>query len=298
MTLSVKIGNLTLQNPVLLASGTCGTQLKNFTNLSKLGAIITKSITLAPTIGNSPPRIAETPSGMLNSIGLENPGVDNFIVQNLSEWLTPGIPVIASIAGNTIEEYIKVIEKLEPTEVAGFEINISCPNVQEGIEFCKFPQSTQKLVKTIRRSTAKPIIIKLSPNVGSLEPIVIAVQSEGADAISLINTVYGMKVELESRKATLGNIIGGLSGPCIKPIALYYVYKASQVCKIPIIGIGGIMNAKDALEFIVTGATAVEIGTATIVNPNAGVEIVDGILNYCEQNNIEDIQKLIGCREF
>ncbi|MBI4721876.1 MAG: dihydroorotate dehydrogenase [Candidatus Stahlbacteria bacterium] len=295
--LSVKIGELELQNPVILASGTCGVEIAQFTNLSKIGAIITKSITLEPRLGNLPPRTVETCGGMLNSIGLENLGVREFISYKLKEWLELGIPVIASVAGKTQDEYLEVIKMLEPTNISGFEINISCPNV-EGVEFCKYPNIVKELTYAIKGVTSKAVIVKLSPNVSNIQAVAIAAEQGGADAISLINTIYGLKVDVESRNSMLGGVTGGLSGPCIKPVALYYVYKVSQVCKIPIIGMGGIMSTCDALEFIIVGATAIEIGTSTFVNPNTAAEIVVGIEDYCMQHKIDSIQKLIGTRKF
>ncbi len=295
--LSIKIGELELKNPVILASGTCGTELAKFTDLKKIGAIITKSVTLDPMLGNLPPRTVEVCGGMLNSIGLENPGVHQFISKKLPEWLALGIPVIASVAGKTKEEYVEVIEKFESTEVSGFEINVSCPNVK-GVEFGKDPDALLELTREIKRVTKKPVIIKLSPNVSDIQVVALAAEQGGANAISLINTIYGLKIDLADRTSMLGNITGGLSGPCIKPVALYYVYKASKVCKIPMIGMGGITNTQDALEFLVIGASAVEIGTWNFVNPNIGTEIVDGIENYCTQNGIEGIKELIGSRRF
>lgn len=298
MNLSVSIAGIKLKNPVILASGTCGIEQANFTDFSQLGSIITKSVTLDSTVGNSPPRVAETYCGMLNSIGLENPGAESFIANKLPLWLKYEIPVIVSVAGKTQNEYREIIEKFDSTPVAGFEINVSCPNVEHGIEFCKDANNLGKLCSTIRKVTTKPIIIKLSPNVTDIQSIALSAENNGADAISLINTLHGLKVDLETKNAVLGNVTGGLSGPCIKPVALYCVYKVSQVCKIPIIGLGGIMNAEDALEFIVTGATAVQIGTANFVNPNAGVEIANGIKEYCEKHQIPGIKSLVKTRKF
>ncbi|MCK4352369.1 dihydroorotate dehydrogenase [candidate division WOR-3 bacterium] len=299
MNLSIKIGNLRLKNPVILASGTSGPEQKEFTNLKKLGAIITKSITPMSTIGNPLPRTVETSTGMLNSIGIENPGAQKFIEEKLPGFLSLNIPVIVSVAGKTQDEYIEVIKRFENTPVSGFEINVSCPNVKKGsIEFGKEPQVLEELTSKMRKATSKPIIIKLSPNVSNIQSLALAAENEGADAISLINTIYGLKINLETKLSELGSITGGLSGPCVKPVALYYVYKVSQVCKIPIIGIGGIMTTQDALEFIVTGASAIELGTVNFVNPNAGVEILSGIKNYCERQGIKSLKKLIGSRNF
>ncbi|MFA5032063.1 MAG: dihydroorotate dehydrogenase [bacterium] len=298
MDLSVNIAGIELKNPVILASGTCGLEQAKFTDFSRLGAIITKSVTLDSNIGNPPPRVAETHCGMLNSIGLENPGTEKFIANKLPLWLKYNTPVIISVAGKSQKEYIEVIEMFESTPVSGFEINVSCPNVEHGIEFCKDANNLGRLCSAIKKVTTKLVIIKLSPNVTDIQAIALSAENNGADAISLINTVHGLKVDLETKSAVLGKITGGLSGPCIKPVALSCVYKVSLVCKIPIIGMGGIMNAEDALEFIVTGASAIEIGTANFVNPNAGIEIINGMEKYCEKHKIPDIKSLIKSRKF
>jgi len=297
--LSIKIGNLKLKNPVMLASGTCGPEQAKFAKLEKIGAIITKSVTLNPTIGNLPPRTTETVGGMLNSIGLENPGTEKFIQDKLPDYLALNTPVIVNVAAQSQEGYITVARKLNDTDISGFEINVSCPNVKGlGVEFGKDPQVLEELTSKIRKATSKPIIIKLSPNVTDIQPLAHAAENGGADAVSLINTLYGLKINLETKTPELGNITGGLSGPCIKPVALYYVYKVAQVCKIPVIGIGGIINYKDALEFLVIGASAIQIGTANFFNPNTGPEIAAGIKNYCEQQGVKNIQELIGSRKF
>jgi dihydroorotate dehydrogenase (NAD+) catalytic subunit len=295
--LNVKIGDLELKNPVMLASGTCSLDLRKFTDLSKVGAVITKSVTLEPRLGNLPPRTAETCGGMLNSIGIENPGVNEFMARRLPQWLEIGVPVIVSVAGRTEDEYVEIVTRLDQTEVGAFEINVSCPNV-EGVEFCKNPQLLKELVAATRKATEKTLIVKLSPNVSNMQEVALTAEQAGADAVSLINTIYGLKIDLETRTSMLGATTGGLSGPCIKPTALYYVYKVSQVCKIPIIGLGGIMNVQDALEFLVVGATAVQIGTATFVNPDTAINVVQGIRQYCQDEGIESVQELIGSRKF
>lgn len=277
----VNIGSLSLKNPVILASGTCSPDLQKFTDLSKLGAVVTKSVTLNPKIGNPPPRTVETPCGMLNSIGLENPGVEKFKKEILPDYIKYADKTICSVSGETLSEYVEVVKRLNDTDVDGFEINVSCPNVERGgIEFGKDEKIVHQVTKSIKAVTKKPIIIKLSPNVSDIESIAKAAESGGADGISLINTLYGMAIDINTKKPKLGNITGGLSGPCIKPIALYYVYKVAKVVKIPVIGIGGIMNTEDAIEFFIAGATAIEIGTANFVNPNTGIEIVKGLAKY------------------
>lgn len=277
----VNIGSLSLKNPVILASGTCSPDLQKFTDLSKLGAVVTKSVTLNPKTGNPPPRTVETPCGMLNSIGLENPGVEKFKIDMLLDYIKYADKTICSVSGETPDEYVEVVKKLNDTDVDGFEINVSCPNVERGgIEFGKDEKIVYEITKSIKSATKKPIIIKLSPNVSDIESIAKAAESGGANGISLINTLYGMTIDINTKKPKLGNITGGLSGPCIKPIALYYVYKVAKVVKIPVIGIGGIMNTEDAIEFFIAGATAIEIGTANFVNPNTGIEIVKGLAKY------------------
>lgn len=291
--LSSSIGNLRFKNPILLASGTSGPELEGFTDLSKLGGIITKSITLKPKTGNPPPRIFETRGGLLNSIGLENSGVNKFIEEKLQTYRKLGTNVIASIAGENPSEYFEVARILDDTPIDALELNISCPNVR-GVEFAKSPQSAMEITKGVKENSDKPVIVKLSPNVTDIEPVAKAAEESGADALSLINTLYGLAINVETKKTELGNITGGLSGPCIKPIALYYVYKVLSVVHIPVIGIGGIMNVRDALEFFILGAQFIELGTATFVNPNIGVEILDGIISYCKREEINNIRELVG----
>jgi len=296
--LSVDIGNLRLKNPVMLASGTCGPELQKFTDLSKLGAIITKTVTLNPRIGNPPPRTFETHCGILNSIGLENPGVDVFIAEKLPEFMALNTKVIVSIAGDTFAAYVEVARKLDNTQVDALEINVSCPNVEKGgVEFSN-KESVYRLTKEIKEVTSKPIIIKLSPNVGGLEEVSISAADGGADAVSLINTLYGLAIDVDTKKSQLGGVTGGLSGPCIKPVALYYVYKVKEAVNIPVIGIGGISSTYDALEFLIVGASAVEIGTANFINPNIGVEIVEGLDSYCDKNKINKLTEIINSRAF
>lgn len=296
--LSVDIGKLKLKNPVMLASGTCGPVLQKFTNLSKLGAVITKTVTLNPRLGNPPPRTFETHCGILNSIGLENPGIDTFVAEQLPEFMALNTKVIVSIAGETFSAYVEVARKLDNTQIDALEINVSCPNVEKGgIEFSG-KESVYKLAKEIKKVTSKPIIIKLSPNVGNLEEVAISAEAGGADAVSLINTLYGLAIDVDTRKPQLGGVTGGLSGPCIKPVALYYVYKVNEAIDIPVIGIGGIASTYDALEFLIVGASAVEIGTANFINPNIGVEIVEGLNSYCDKNKINRLVEIINTRAF
>jgi len=296
--LSVDIGRLKLKNPVILASGTCGVELQKFTDLSKLGAIITKTVTLNPRKGNLPPRIFETHCGMLNSIGLENPGVDVFIAEKLPEFMALKTKVIVSIAGETFSAFVKVARKLDDTQVDALEINVSCPNVEKGgVEFSN-KESVYRLAKDIKKVTSKPVIIKLSPNVGNLEEVAMSAEDGGADAVSLINTLYGLAIDVDTKKPQLGGVTGGLSGPCIKPVALYYVYKVKEIVNIPVIGIGGISSANDALEFLVVGASAVEIGTANFINPNIGLEIVEGLNSYCDKNKINKLTEIINSKAF
>lgn len=296
--LSVDIGSLRLKNPVILASGTCGPELQRFTDLSRLGAIITKTVTLNPRVGNPPPRTFETHCGMLNSIGLENPGIDAFIAEKLPEFMTLNTKVIVSIAGDTFSSYVEVARKLDNTKADALEINVSCPNVEKGgVEFGD-KESVYRLAKEIKEVTSKPIIMKLSPNVGKLEEVAISAENGGADAVSLINTLYGLAIDVDTKEPQLGGITGGLSGPCIKPIALYYVYKVKEAINVPVIGMGGISSTSDALEFLLVGASAVEIGTANFINPNIGMEIVEGLNSYCNKNKINRLTEIINSKAF
>jgi dihydroorotate dehydrogenase (NAD+) catalytic subunit len=296
--LSVDIGSLKLKNPVILASGTCGPELQRFTDLSKLGAIITKTVTLNPRVGNPSPRTFETHCGMLNSIGLENPGIDAFIAEKLPEFATLNTKVIVSIAGDTFSSYVEVARKLDDTKADALEINVSCPNVEKGgVEFGD-KESVYRLAKEIKGVTSKSIIMKLSPNISKLEEVAISAENGGADAVSLINTLYGLAVDVDTKEPQLGGITGGLSGPCIKPVALYYVYKVKEAINVPVIGMGGISSTSDALEFLIVGASAVEIGTANFINPNIGVEIVEGLNSYCNKNKINRLAEVINSRAF
>jgi len=294
----VDIGGLIIKNPVMTASGTFGygKEYAPYLDISRLGAIITKGVSLEPRAGNKPPRIMETACGMLNAIGLENPGAHAFIKDELPLLREFEVPVIANVFGETIEEFKKVTGLLSETkEVKGLEINISCPNVNRGgIIFGSDPDMAHAVTREVKRLTDLPVIIKLTPNVTDICLIAETVEEGGADAISLINTLTGMSVDVERRIPHLANVTGGLSGPAIKPIALRMVWQVVKRVKIPVIGIGGIVNAADALEFLIVGARAVQIGTANFINPCATTDIIDGIENYLKRHNIADVNDLIG----
>jgi len=297
--LSKKINNIIFKNPILVASGTFGYghETSSFVNVEDLGGIITKSVTLLPREGNPPPRICETPSGMLNSIGLANLGVDRFcqdIVPNLNNLDTN---IIINIAGSDHNEYLQVLDKLEKSGVDcfGYEINISCPNVKAGgMEFGVNPKHTEKLTSELKKNTDKNIIMKLSPNVTSIQDIAIAAESGGADLISAINTVVGMGIDVHTRKVKLSTIYGGLSGPAIHPIAIANIHKINQVVSIPIIGIGGISKVEDVIEFILAGADLVQIGTLNYQNPNIGIDIIKNLERFCTDNKINSLSDLKG----
>jgi dihydroorotate dehydrogenase (NAD+) catalytic subunit len=299
--LSVQIGTLRLKNPVLTASGTFGygTEYRDLMDVNQLGAVITKTITPEPRDGNPMPRIAETPGGMLNSIGLANVGVERFIQEKLPSLKSLQTSVIVNVAGSTVDEYKRVVERLnEQDRIDGFEVNISCPNVEQGgLAFGTDPSITKKIVKKIKEVTRKTIIVKLTPNVTDIITIAKAAVDGGADSLSLINTVLGMGVDIQTRKQLLGRGIGGLSGPAIKPIALAKVYQVVRAVRVPVIGIGGIMSAADALEFIIAGATAVQVGTLTFVEPDGALKVIRGIEDFCQKNQIEKITDLAGSLE-
>lgn len=298
MDISVKIGKLELKNPVMVASGTFGygQEFEQLLDLSQLGAIVTKSITLKPRLGNPPPRIVETSAGMLNAIGLQNDGLEDFIKNKIPYLSTIDSPIIVSIAGNKINDYEELTKKLSDLkEVSALEVNLSCPNVEKSnLEFSKDPKLTFKVISQIRKTTKLTLITKLTPNVTDISLTAKAAKEAGSDAVSLVNTFLGIAVDIKTKKPKLANITGGLSGPCIKPLALRMVWEVRQKVRIPIIGMGGIMNAEDALEFILCGATAVSVGTANFINPKVSLEIIEGIKNYLAQNKIKDIKSLIG----
>jgi len=293
--LAVKIGGIKLKNPVTVASGTFGygAEFDGLTHIGSLGAIVTKTITLHARVGNKPPRVAETASGMLNAIGLENPGADRFIEEKLPPLKKYGIPVIVSIAAEKIEEYGELAAKLDKVKAAAaVEINISCPNIRTSRLFAQDERSTKEVVKAVRAATKKTVITKLSPNVTDVASIAMAAESAGSDALSLVNTFTAMDVDIDKRESRLGNVTGGLSGPAIKPIALFMIWSAYNRVKIPIIGMGGIMGWRDAVEFILCGSAAVSVGTANFVDPDTAVRTAEGLENYLRK--IEDINDIIG----
>jgi dihydroorotate dehydrogenase (NAD+) catalytic subunit len=296
--LSVDIGGLVLRNPVMTASGTFGyaREFETYVNLNRLGAIIVKGISLQPSGGNHPPRIVETPCGMLNAIGLENVGLQAFVEDKLPFLQTLSTPVLLNIYGQTVEEYAQVAEKIDALQaVAGIEVNISCPNVKAGgIAFGVDPEAAAKVVRQVRKKTGKLLIVKLSPNVTDVAQIALRVEAEGADAVSLINTITGMAIDVETGRPKLANITGGLSGPAIKPVALRMVWQVCSAVKVPVIGIGGIMTAADALEFFIAGASAVQIGTANFVNPRVTMDVLDGIEQYLKEKGLERLTQLVG----
>ena len=296
--MSVNIGSLKLENPVMTASGTFGyaREFENLMNLHRLGAVIVKGISLNPRPGNPPPRIVETACGMLNAIGLQNVGVDRFITEKMNYLAGLNIPVIVNILGDSIEEYEEITSRLQGVPgVAGIEVNISCPNVKKGgVAFGTDPQMAAKVTAAVKGKSSVPVMVKLSPNVSDIGTIALAVEEAGADSVSLINTLIGMAIDLKTKKPALANVIGGLSGPAIKPVALRMVYEVAKKVSIPIIGIGGIESAEDALEFMLAGATAVQVGTANFVNPRASEDVVDGIIDYMTREKIPSLVSIIG----
>ena len=300
MNMSVKIAGVEFQNPVMEASGTFGSGMEygEFVDLNKLGAVVTKGVANVPWPGNPTPRIAETYGGMINAIGLQNPGIDVFIKRDIPFLKQYDTKIIVNVCGRTTEDYIDVVERLGDELVDMLEINISCPNVKEGgIAFGQDPKSALAITKAVKAHAKQPIIMKLSPNVTDITVMAKAVQDGGADAISLINTLTGMKIDIHKRAFALANKTGGLSGPAIKPVALRMVYQTAQAVQVPIIGMGGIASAEDALEFILAGATAVAVGTANFHNPAIMPEIIQGLVTYMKKYKISDIQDLIGVVE-
>ena len=294
----VTLGEITLKNPVLTASGTFGYagEFEKLIDLNRLGGIIVKGLSLEASRGNPPPRIVETPCGMLNAIGLENVGLQAFVKEKLPVLKKIDVPVFVNIYGKTIEEYAELASRLEDIEgVSGIEVNISCPNVTcGGMAFGAYPESAAQVVNAIRQRTTRHMMVKLSPNVTDITEIARSAEGEGADSISLINTITGMAIDIETRRPKLANITGGLSGPAIRPVALRMVWQAVQAVNIPIIGVGGIMTAKDALEFLIAGAVAVQVGTANFITPHAAIDIIEGIEIFLEERNIAEIGDVIG----
>lgn len=296
--ISTDLGGIKLNNPVCAASGTFGygREYEPYVDISKIGAVIVKGTTLEPRAGNPPPRIIETASGMLNAIGLENPGINEFLNTHLPYLRENNVTVIANIAGNTIEEYAAIAEMIEGNPgVAGIELNISCPNVKQGgLQFGTDPQMVYEVVKAVKEKTTLPVMPKLSPNVTDIVEIARASEAGGADALSMINTLMGMAVDINTRKPFLANIFGGLSGPAIKPVALRMIYQVYREVKLPILGGGGIVNYRDALEFLMVGATAISVGTGIFINPQLTEEIVSNLLHYMQENNVASLSELVG----
>ena len=300
-SLKVKIGGIELQNPVMTASGTFGyaKEFEELVDLNRLGGIIVKGLSLKPTPGNPPPRIVETPCGMLNAIGLENVGIDAFVEQKLPFLQTLQPPIFVNIYGQQEEEYAQLAERIDAIDsISGVEVNISCPNVKAGgIAFGVDPEAVFSVVKAVREKTSKLLLVKLSPNVSDIRAIARRAEEGGADALSLINTITGMAIDIETRRPMLANITGGLSGPAIKPVALRMVWQVAGAVKIPIIGIGGIMKTEDALEFLIAGASAIQVGTANFINPSTTIDIIDGLEKFLTERGIREITELIGTLE-
>ena len=299
--LRVNIGSLELRNPVMTASGTFGyaREFENLVNLHRLGGVVVKGISLAPRAGNPPPRIVETACGMLNAIGLQNVGVKRFIEEKMTYLRGINVPVIVNILGDTVEEYSEITRRLADTEgIAALEVNISCPNVKKGgVAFGNDPKMAAAVTSAVKEVSSVPVMVKLSPNVSDVTLVARAVEDGGADSVSLINTLIGMAIDLESRKPVLANVIGGLSGPAVKPVALRMVYQVAQAVKIPVIGIGGIDCTEDALEFMLAGASAIQVGTANFVNPRVSEDIVEGMSSYVKRNRLDSIRDLVGALE-
>lgn len=297
MNTKVKIAGITLKNPVMTASGTFGSgaEYGEFVDLNRLGAVVTKGVANIPWEGNPTPRIAETYGGMLNAVGLQNPGIDLFIKRDIPYLKQYDTKIVVNVCGKTTEDYCEVVERLSDQQADLLEINISCPNVKEGgIAFGQNPKAVEQITKEIKRIAKQPVIMKLSPNVTDITEMAKAAEAGGADALSLINTLTGMKIDVHKKAFALANHTGGLSGPAIKPVAVRMVYQTANAVKIPVIGMGGIRNAEDALEFILAGATAVAVGTANFMNPTVTEEIIDGIEAYMKQYQIKEIRDLIG----
>jgi len=299
--LKTDIGGIELRNPVMTASGTFGyaMEFEELVDLNRLGGIIVKGLSLEPSMGNKPPRIVETACGMLNAIGLENVGIKTFVKEKLPFLKKLSTPVFTNIYGKSISDYALLAARIdELKEIAGIEVNISCPNVKAGgLAFGVVPETAAEVVRAVREKTSKPLIVKLSPNVTDITKIARAVEDAGADSVSLVNTITGMSIDIETRRSKLANITGGLSGPAIKPVALRMVWQVAQSVKIPVIGVGGIVCAEDALEFLIAGAAAVQVGTANFVNPHATIDIIEGIEGFLREKKISSIRDIIGTIE-
>jgi dihydroorotate dehydrogenase (NAD+) catalytic subunit len=297
MDLSVNLCGIALKNPIIPASGTFGfgREISSFYDLSRLGALNTKGLTLHPRIGNEPPRIAESPSGVLNAVGLQNPGIDAFLRDELPFMLVQGPPVIANIAGETVEEFALLAEKLDCSGVAMLEVNVSCPNVSKGGRvFGADCQSIEAVTTAVKRSTCLPVMVKLSPNVGDIVSMAKAAESSGADAVSLINTLTGMAIDVATRRSVLANVTGGLSGPAIRPVALRMAWQAVNAVSIPVVGMGGIMTGEDAAAFLLAGCTAVEVGTAHLRSPTACIDILSELETLMQKQGVSSLRTLIG----
>ena len=296
--LNVDLGGFIMPNPVTVASGTfaAGREYADFVDVSALGAVTTKGVSLNGWLGNDGVRIAETPSGMLNSIGLQNPGVRHLIEEDIPWLAERGAHCIVNVSGHSFSEYVAVIEALEESsDIDAYEVNISCPNVDEGgMTIGTDPTSVSEVVGLCRQATERPLIVKLTPNVTDITEIARAAVDAGADALSLINTLLGMAVDARSRKPILGRVVGGLSGPAVKPVALRMVWQVHNAVDVPLIGMGGIRDGIDAIEFLLAGATAVAVGTANFVDPTASIKVLNGIIDYCEENGVRDINEIIG----
>ena len=297
MNTEVKIAGVTFKNPVMTASGTFGSGMEysDFVDLNRLGAVVTKGVANVPWEGNPTPRVAEVYGGMLNAIGLQNPGIDVFIERDLAFLKNYDTNVIANVCGKTVEDYLEVVERLSDTSVSMLEINVSCPNVKEGaIAFGQKADSLYDITSQVKKKAKQPVIMKLSPNVTDITEMAKAAEAAGADALSMINTITGMKIDIHRKKFVLANRTGGMSGPAVKPVAVRMVYQTAQAVKIPIIGMGGIGSAEDAIEFLLAGASAVAVGAMNFVNPYTTVEVVEGIEAYMRQYKIENVTDLIG----
>ncbi len=297
MNTEVKIAGVTLKNPVMTASGTFGSGMEysEFVDLNRLGAVVTKGVANVPWPGNPTPRVAETCGGMLNAIGLQNPGIDVFLERDIPFLGQFDTKIIVNVCGRTVEDYLEVVERCGDEKIDMLEINVSCPNVKEGaIAFGQKTEALYDITRAVKKVAKQPVIMKLSPNVTDIGEMARAAEAGGADAVSLINTITGMKINVEKRRFVLANKTGGLSGPAIRPVAVRMVYQAAHAVKIPVIGMGGIMTAEDALEFILAGANAVAVGAANFINPYATEEIVRGIEEYMRRHHVEDIAELIG----
>lgn len=300
VNLAVNLGGLTMKNPVTTASGTfaAGMEYSDFVDVSALGAVTTKGVSLNGWEGNASPRIAEVPSGMLNSIGLQNPGVAHLKSEELPWLREQGATTIVNVSGHSFDEYVQVIEALEDAPVDAYEVNISCPNVDAGgMTLGTHVPSVEKVVSLCREATSRPLIVKLTPNVTDITEIARAAEASGADAISLINTLLGMAIDVKRRRPVLARVVGGFSGPAVKPVALRMVWQCSKAVSVPILGMGGVTTGIDAVEFMLAGATAVAVGTANFMNPQATIDVIDGIIDYCEEQGVNDVNDLIGALE-